>query len=471
MKTIHALTKMKYNLRSVTLAALFVLLIGSGSCDSFVEVELPKSQLTNTVIFEDYATANAAMSDVFSKIRDRGLLTGAPYGLSNQLGCYTDEIIFYGSAANPTFDFYTNAVLPSNSTVALFWNNSYNQIYAANAVIAGVRGSTKLSESNKALLEGEALFVRALLHFYLVNLFDSVPYVTTTDYRENSQLTRTPVKEVYQQIISDLEASSILLPENYNNTARVRPNKSAVKALLARVYLYNESWELAANAASAVLNSTNLYLLKDNLNTVFLKESTETIWQFMPSATGKNTDEASTFIFFAGPPPLVGLNVSLINSFTPQDLRKALWTKTITKTSSTWYHSNKYKEFNYTTPSKEYSIVLRLAEQYLIRAEARAQQGDLIGAKEDLYKIRQRAGLSQTTAVTKEEILQEILKERRLELFTEYGHRFFDLKRNGQLDAALSLLKPGWSNKDRLFPIPESELSVNPNLRPQNEGY
>ena len=115
--------------------------------------------------------------------------------------------------------------------------------------------------------------------------------------------------------------------------------------------------------------------------------------------------------------------------------------------------------------------MLRLAEQYLIRAEARAMQGDLIGAKEDLNKIRMRAGLAGTQSQTKEDILASVLEERRWELFTEYGHRFFDLKRLNLLDINLQPIKAGWNTEDRLFPIPQTELGNNPKLLPQNPGY
>jgi hypothetical protein len=108
---------------------------------------------------------------------------------------------------------------------------------------------------------------------------------------------------------------------------------------------------------------------------------------------------------------------------------------------------------------------------YLIRAEARAHSGDLIGAKEDLNTIRHTAGLADTSADTQDEILDAILQERRLELFTEFGHRFFDLKRFNRIQSVLSAAKPGWDAHDDLFPIPEAELSLNPKLLPQNPGY
>ena len=449
----------------------FVILLAAQSCDSFVEVDLPKSQLINETVFEDYATASAALTDIYSNIRTKGILTGASTGISNTLGNYTDEIISVDKPTNPSLNFYNNALLPSNSNVALYWNASYNQIYAANSVIEGSEKSKNLSEEQKKQLQGEALFIRALLHFYLVNLFGDIPYVTQTDFKQNSVVIRIPVAEIYQNIIHDLEKADPLLQVSYIGSERVRPNKLTIKALLARVYLHNKSYTEAANMASAVINEEDLYKLEPDITKVFLLASKETIWQLQSGNAGSNTLEASFFTFTAGPPPLVSLNNNLVNSFSAGDLRRVNWIKTISNKTSVWYHAYKYKENNATATSKEYSIIFRLAEQYLIRAEARAQQGELIGAKEDLLKIRSRAGLGSTVALSREEILAAILTERRWELFTERGHRFFDLKRNGQLDLSLTGLKPGWNSTDNLFPIPQSELSTNPNLRPQNPGY
>jgi len=469
MKTISIQTI--FTSRPLLLTLFFGLALGINSCDSFVEVELPKAQLTSVTVFQDVATANAALSDIYSKIRDRGLLTGTAYGISNQLGNYADELTSYGAPADPTLDFYKNSLLPSNTAVASFWSTTYNQIYAANAIIEGVQASTALSADDKKHLEGEALFIRALLHFYLVNLFGDIPYITTTDYRSNSVVNRMPTDEVYVNIIGDLEASANQLPEEYTNSYRIRPNKYVAKALLARAFLYQGKWAEAANAASAVLNNTGSYVWEEDIDNVFLKERKSTIWQLMPAASGKNTDEAATFIFYSGPPPLVALSEDLVNSFDSNDLRKSHWIANVTDGTSTWHHAHKYKEFSFTASSREYSIVLRLAEQYLIRAEARAKQGDLSGAKEDLNKIRLRAGLAETIAVSQQQIIEAIGQERRWEFFTEYGHRFFDLKRSATINNTLTGLKPGWDSTDVLFPLPQTELATNPNLRPQNPGY
>ncbi|MCV9932873.1 RagB/SusD family nutrient uptake outer membrane protein [Flavobacterium sp. LS1R47] len=457
-----------------TLLLIVVITFQFQSCDSFVDVELPQSQLISTTVFEDYATANAAMTDIYATIPNKGIYTGAlGLGISNQLGNYADEITSTQNPNNPSLNFYNNSLLPSNTTVTGFWNITYNQIYAVNAVIEGVATSQNLTMEQKEQLTGEALFIRALLHFHLVNIFGDVPYITQTDYKKNSTVSRTPIGEIYQNCIVDLQNAIAVLPDPAptSDMERVRPNKAVAQALLARVYLYNKSYPQAANMASAVLNREALYALEQNMTKVFLIGSKETIWQLQSGSAGLNTTEGAFFTFISGPPPLISLSENLVNSFTGNDLRKSNWIRAIYNGTTTWYHAYKYKESKSTSVSKEYTIVFRLAEQYLIRAEARAEQGDFIGAREDLNKIRHRAGLSDTTASSQQEILNAILEERRWELFTERGQRFFDLKRSGKLDSTLTGLKPGWNTTDSLFPIPQTELNTNPNLLPQNPGY
>lgn len=464
----HKIKTVNHNFLLGLLMLGMLLLYG---CDNFVEVDLPSSQLTSSAIFEDKATANAAMVSIYAKMRDSGMLSGNLSGLSNQMGNYTDELVYYGSITGKTRDFYNNTILPSNTDIFTWWNNAYNQIYAANAIIEGVNASNALPQADKKQLTGEALFARSLLHFYLMNLYGDVPYIVTTNYQQNKEVHKMPSIELYSHIIKDLELAVSLLPESYISNDRIRPNKSVAMALLARVYLYNKQWAEAANAASYLLNNTQTYAWQTNLDVVFLKESSTTIWQFIPRTTGQNTQEGETFIFKAGPPPLAALSTELINTFEPGDQRKVHWVKAVTKGTDTWYHVNKYKQKSKTASSLEYSIVFRLAEQYLIRSEARAEQGDLIGAKEDLDKIRTTAGLTATTALSKQDILDAILKERRVEFFTEKGHRFFDLKRANRLDATLAPVKAGWNPADQLLPLPESELTLNSNLKPQNPGY
>ncbi|PHK34686.1 starch-binding protein [Nostoc linckia z16] len=439
-------------------------------CDDFVDTDRPNSQLTTGAVFEDATTANAAMTDIYAQMRENGLINGKTFGFSSLLGVYSDELDSYDSGGNGTTDFYNNAVLASNSLVHSLWNSSYNHIYAANLVFEGVSNSSALGENDKRLLQGEALFVRAFTHFNLTNIFGDVPYVTTTDFETNRVIPRTPSEIVMENIIADLETAAGLLPENYVSADRTRPNKATAQALLARVYLYNQQYAEAADTASAVINNEGLYIWENNLDNIFLKESTTTIWQLAPGSQGANTYEGATFIFHAGPPERVALSESILSGFEVGDLRRSHWVREVTDGVTSWFHPYKYKQDIAMGSSMEYSIQLRLAEQYLIRSEARARQGDLIGAKEDLDKIRITAGLSGTAAASQAELLEAVLRERQNELLSENGHHFFDLKRFGRLDQELSF-KPGWDSTDILWPIPQTELLVNPALAPQNPGY
>lgn len=452
----------------ITLLGLFVMLSLMG-CDSFVDVETPNSQLTGVTVFEDRTTANAALIAIYAKLRDSGMIAGNANGSGVCLGLYADELTYYGATDDNTSFIFNNTMLATTSIASQLWNESYQQIYSANAVIYGCENSNGLSTADKNQFIGEALFVRALVHSYLVNLYGDVPYITTTDYEVNRLVSRMPTNEVYTNIISDLQQAIALLPEAYVAPERVRPNRSTASALLARVYLYNGNWAEASNAASAVLNDAE-YVWETDIDKIFLKDCTATIWQFSPNLVGNNADEGSVFVFQTGPPPFVGLREELYTSFANDDLRKSHWIASVTDGTNTWYHANKYKQNTNTGTSVEYSIVFRLAEQYLIRAEARARQGELSNAKQDLDMVRNLAGLPNTTANTEAEIIEAVQQERRFELFTEYGHRFFDLKRNGTLNTVLPVVKLGWNSTDVHWPIPETELLANPNLT-QNSGY
>ena len=208
------------NFKHVQMLLAFTVFFMVTSCDSFVEVDLPSSQLPSTTVFEEPATANAAMTDIYAKLRDKGLLTGNGSGVNVALGAYSDELDYYGGTSGGTNFFYNNTVLPANGTIQGWWSDSYNQIYAANAVYEGVKASTKLTQIQKNQLMGEALFVRALVHFYLVNSFGDIPYITTTDYTQNQSVTRTPSAQVYSHIINDLLTAQAVLP-NINHSVKL----------------------------------------------------------------------------------------------------------------------------------------------------------------------------------------------------------------------------------------------------------
>ena len=459
--------RLRFGLISVCLTLLF-------SCESFVDVDLPNNQINGETVFEDTGTATAALADIYTQLRDNVLVNGRlTSGITTLFGHYSDELDLYNQGLISVGSFYNNTLVSSSGTVSEMWGSGYKLIYATNSIIQGLNNSKVIPQDEKDQLMGEALFARAFVHFYLVNLFGDIPYIEITDYQENTQASKIPVVEVYEKIVLDLLEAKTLLSDSYISGERTRPNRGVASALLSRVYLYTEDWENARIESTMLINNTDVYAWNTDLGTVFLKESRSILWQFKPNASGDNTRAGTSFVFAAGPPPNWALTTSLIDAFEPGDDRFTNWVGSATDMAmtDTWYYPFKYKESAPTSSSLEYDILFRLAEQYLIRAEARAQLEDIIGAQTDLNIIRNRAGLNNTTASSTNDLLNAILQERRVELFTEFGHRFFDLKRTEMLDVVLGPIKQGWESTDVLLPIPETELLVNSNLKPQNPGY
>jgi|SRR5690554_6817065 len=448
------------------IACLSICLMLLAGCDDFLDTQDPTGQISHENVFEDEITATAAVTTLYAKLRDEVMVTGNTYGMGFLMGLYADELEYYGSAGQPAELFYNHQILASDATVLKLWNSSYNLIYLTNAVIEGLEASQNLTQATKEQLSSEALFIRGLTHFYLVNLFGEIPYISTTNYDRNKQVSRMAVNEVYENVISDLESAKAMLGEDYIGAERIRANTFTVSALLARVYLYRGEWAKAETQSSLVINHTGLYSLP-NIEGEFLKSSPGAILQLKTKMEGFYTTEATTLVFASGPPPAVALHESLLAGMEDGDQRRTHWIGEITDGTNYWYYSNKYKQ----TSGAEYSVVFRLAEQYLIRAEARAQQNNSSGAREDLNTIRNRVGLPDTSAQTQAELLEAVLQERRIELLAEHGHRWFDLNRHNRADAVLAPIKPAWRPTNKLLPIPETELLMNPNLNPQNNGY
>src|ERR1700676_770903 len=152
--------------------------------------------------------------------------------------------------------------------------------------------------------------------------------------------------------------------------------------MLARVYLYTMDWVGAEEQASSVINNAGLYSLLPDLNSVFLKNSLEAIWQLMPIQPGYNTGEGQTFIS-TDYPQYATLSQELLNAFEANDMRRTNWVDSVIVSNQTFYFPFKYKVKMSETLS-EYSMVLRLAEQYLIRSEAKVHLNDISGAASDL---------------------------------------------------------------------------------------
>ena len=391
------------------------------------------------------------------------------YSTATIPGFSADELSYVGNTYNQYID---NGIPITDPNAESIWSGSYGVIYIANSIIEGMAGSTGISAAFKNQATAEAEFIRAFCYFHLVNFFGDVPLILTTNVATNSLLARTPTAQVYSQMVSDLKFAQSNLPADYSisSGARTRADKWVATALLARVYLYTSDWVDAEAQATAVIGNTALFSLPTNLTTVFTPTSTEAIWQFY-----NQLDGYTQYAYYVLPNPVAQvptyiLTPGLVNAFEPGDARQTNWTSTLVYGGTTYTYPSKYKSIT-TGANAEYYTVLRLAEQYLIRAEARAEQNNVTGAQADISAIRNRAGLGATTASDQTSLLAAVAQERRIELNCEWGHRWFDLKRTGTVDAVIGALKPAtWKSTAALYPVPSSELLLDANLV-QNPGY
>lgn len=460
------------------------------SCKKLITIPDPVDTTTTNKVFATDSQASSAMAGVYTMMINStsiGTTGNAAFstGYSTLLGGMSSDELKY-SVVDP---FGTNKLTRDNSPTVL-WSSAFKTVYGANDVIEGIEASTSASLSDKVRkrLTGEAKFIRAFTYFYLVNFFGDVPLVLTVDFNQTAQMQRTPAAEVYKQIIKDLEEAKSLLGTDFSNSKtgeRIIPNKWAATAMLARAYLYTGDYGNAVAQAGEVISQTALFQLKEELNDTFLMNSTEAIWQLQqndPSGIkGQSTPEGFTLL----PDVSSGANYpyifsdELLQVFENDDKRLKDWTINFMKDGKKAYVPYKYKKggdaISKASPITEYYMVLRLAEQYLIRAEARILSGGQPElAIDDLNIIRHRAGLEDLPAtLSRAEVIAAIEKERRTELFAEWGHRWFDLKRTGRAHDVLSGIpakQPWLGDYQLLYPIPLTEISANNKLS-QNPGY
>ncbi|QYS88434.1 RagB/SusD family nutrient uptake outer membrane protein [Flavobacterium davisii] len=434
-----------------------------------------------------------------TKLGVKSYVTGL-YGLAQQEGAFggvpqllgdwqSDNIAFKGTF--PTLqEIRDYTTISTNGNVASIWQDHYEIITQANTVInkAYLTPDVDFSMDERDQAVGEAKFMRALAYFQLNCLFAqpiqtvgagglSVPLITKhISSVSEIGLRNTPratVGEVYAQIEADL-LDAISKIKDFNRT---RANVGAAKALLARVYLYQDKFAQAADYANQTINSGKFEFASD-YNFYDNKDSKEHIFNLVnlsnDSQSGSNENGPSvSFSTLTNSsanggrgdcPFSASLNATFENS---GDLRYTLKRRDIEKAGIPFY-TTKYNDG--LNQSSDYSVI-RISEMYLIRAEANLRAGTVIGDTpvNDVNKIRRRANLPDLAVIT----LDDIIKERRLEFCFE-GHRRMDLLRNGkQLRSSGTVPAPAETAPGKpkvVLPIPQRELDLNKNLI-QNPSY
>jgi hypothetical protein len=451
-----------------TVIGLVLVSVLFASCKKLIEIPAnPQSSITQQQQFADSSTAITAVAGIYAYDVGHGFAY-SDAALTYCTGLSADELSY--AQAYDNRQFYNYTLTPLNTGIGYLWSNPYQSIYRVNAVLNGVTNNSDLSTSFQKQITGEMEVVRALYYFNMVNLFGGVPLVTTTDYNTTARLPRATIAAIYTQVITDLTDARKKLIATYPSAGRARPNLYAATALLAKVNLYQGNWQSAYNEADSVIKSGN-YNLEPSLKNVFLDGSNEAIWQ-LPANQGYNgVADAQYFVPFFSTPNYL-LTTPLLNAFEAGDQRLQNWVGSTTVNGNTVSYPYKYKNVSANTTPTEDQMVLRLGEIYLIRAEAATHLNNLTQALADVNVIRARAGLAASTAsaASQTAVLAAVMHERQVELFCEWGNRWFDLKRTGTAATVLGAEKTGYTPNAALYPIPQSQILVD-NLLTQNPGY
>jgi tetratricopeptide (TPR) repeat protein len=460
-------TTMKKHIYTIAIAALFSL----GACNKQLDIK-PTGTIDQTLAIRTNDDVQSTLVGTYNTMGDADLYGGGVFFEPDLLA--TQEIINWNGTFQDLTQMVNQRIVNSNAFVEDNWLAAYVVINQANNVLANLKLATDDDEKNR--WEGEAKFLRGLVYFDLVRLYGKawtdgdpgtnlgVPIVLTptTKVDESAKVSRATVRQTYEQAIKDLTDAKTLLPEDNSFYA----NKYAAQAILARLYLQQGDYVNALAEADDVISS-GVYGLNDKYEDEFPSKSKthfdNTIEDIFAIQVTQQlgTNALNTYYASSGNAGRGDIRVKdeFLAEFEPGDTRGEFYT--ITSVNRTMKFNNQYGNIH----------VIRLAELYLIRAEANTRLGSAVGDSpvNDINVLKVRAHLAPVAAVT----LDDILMERRHELAFEGGFFLHDAKRlkatadNNPLYMAGTL---PYNSPKLVFPIPLREILANPNLQ-QNEGY
>lgn len=450
-----------------TLYSGLLLVFITSSCSNFLDVE-PQNDVSDENTIYDESSASTALRGTYRQLASSGYygenFVTLAYFPSGDIKCLTTGVIL--NLVN--WDFRAD-----NANLNSFWNAAYNTINRANHVIQKTPLVTdaNFTEAERKLVIGEATFIRALAYFDLARTFGGVQIYLepTADLNSRMSIPRASLVETFNQVLTDLEAAENLLSEKPN---RIRATKHTVWALRARLHLYEEKWDLAEFYATKLIEMSTTYKLLYPFADWFTNNvigSQESIFELQYSAQNTSAIRSQMQHPTEGGTYRYAPNdnfVSLLNDPTKGGSRKSL-IGSVTQNNTTLWFGNLYYRLQATDPA----YVFRIAEMYLIRGEARAQQNNYLGSQTDLNVIRRRADLTEVSTWEKQELLDAIDQERRYEFAFE-AHRWFDLTRTGRHLTLIPLLDPNIKveEHENLFPIPAVQLDLDKALK-QNPEY
>lgn len=442
---------MKKIYNSIWFLAFIVLFSG---CDDKLDLEPRQSISVGTAISTGENVKNILIG-VYNETGQEDSYGGYLQLMADLYG-FSDQATWGGTFQQPRQVFNKN-IFVDNSFVRDLWLNAYEAINQANLVLDY---ADLVDEADRDKVMGEAYFLRALNYFDINRFFSSpdgslgVPLTLTgiVDYSGDLEIARAPADQVYNQVISDLEMAYSLLPEDNGIFA----DKYAAEALLARVQLHIGNYAEARDAADDVIENSG-HSLTDTYAGAFNNDSDSSEDVFAFQVTTQDGDNVLNTHYAdqsnGGRGGDVTVNDEYLNMFGENDERGSFFYESAQNGGNlTSKYTNQYANIS----------LIRLAEMYLIRAEANERLDTAIGATplEDVNTVRDRSNAALLTEVT----LDDILAERELELMFE-GFLIFDYTRTGRDVGELPANSPKLS-----FPIPLREIDVN-SLLTQNPGY
>ncbi len=401
-------------------------------------------------------------------------------GLYSAFRSMTSSIVIAGDFTadhikhNGTFasyqEFGTKQITSTNSDVETLWGTIYRTVYVANFILERLPSISGVTGADRTQLTAEARFLRGLANFIGVYTYGDIPQVTTTEQSTSRNVPRTARATVLASILADYQAALADLPLD-SPTGIAYASKRVVQAALARYYLYQKNWAQAESFATEVISSGKFTLVPDYTTIVIQNFTAESIFEV---GYTQNDDAGTLNNLFVSRREVIPSDqlVVALNS-AEAGARVATISFDVQQQSG---NDNGWTVRKYGTALQTNAniVVFRLAEMYLIRAEARAQQGKLTGASgavADLTVLRTRAKAPAITSGNQADLLSAIERERQYELAFE-GHRWYDLVRTGRAQTVMSSFSPNWNSRYELWPIPQSETLRNPALQgAQNPGY
>ena len=433
------------------------------SCNKFLTVS-PKDQVSDDQTIVDGTSAQTAVRGIYNELESNDY-----YGYTFQtLGFFSGDNIQYVGSQTVNQQLTNHAVSSDLAALNTAWAAIYNVINRANNVLAKVpplAATTAFPDSLKNQLIGEAYFLRALSYFDLARTWGGVQLILTptTSATDQTTLKRSSLAATYAQVLQDLTQAETLLP---NTTNRIRATRKTAYALHARFALYQNDWADAELYASKIISDNN-YALIAPYNAFFANNVTatnESVFELYYNTNVTNEEASQWEPTTNGGVGWVTPTSSIVTLLTDPTIggNRSTLIQTLTISGVTKYYGNLY----YRTAGTDPAFLIRLAELYLIRAEAETQLNDLTDAANDLNAVRARAGLPATTAATQADLLLAIENENRVEFAFE-DHRWFDLVRTGRAGAVLDIT----DSRKFLLPIPYAQILVNGTYLTQNPGY